>query len=125
MGCPPPPAGRPVQRNGAMEMTSGLSRIQVEVAFASAEAEFLEALEVAPGATAMDALNASGFFAAFPDYASLPKGIGIFGEVVSPQTPLKAGDRVEVYRPLQVDPKEARRRRAEKKARLKAARQGR
>ncbi len=105
-------------------MSSKSSLIQVEVAFAAADIEFLQTVEVKSGATAMDALNASGFFAAFPDFQSLPRGIGIFGELVTPQTPLQAGDRVEVYRPLQVDPKEARRRRAEKKARSKAAKQG-
>ena len=42
------------------------------------------------------------------------KNIGIFGEPVTPETRLADGDRVEVYRPLEVDPKEARRQRARK-----------
>jgi putative ubiquitin-RnfH superfamily antitoxin RatB of RatAB toxin-antitoxin module len=41
-----------------------------------------------------------------------PRFLGVFGEPATPETRLRDGDRVEVYRPLQIDPKEARRRRA-------------
>jgi putative ubiquitin-RnfH superfamily antitoxin RatB of RatAB toxin-antitoxin module len=40
--------------------------------------------------------------------------VGIFGVVCAPDTVLRAGDRVEIYRPLPVDPKQARRQRAER-----------
>ena len=99
--------------------------MQVEVAFATSDSEFLKTVEVPAGANAMDALEASGFFQQFPEYAELPEGIGIFGKLVKPDTVLKEGDRVEVYRPLQVDPKESRRRRAAAKARRDQAKKGR
>jgi putative ubiquitin-RnfH superfamily antitoxin RatB of RatAB toxin-antitoxin module len=38
--------------------------------------------------------------------------VGIWGKRVSPDTTVRAGDRVELYRPLEVDPREARRQRA-------------
>ena len=63
-------------------------------------------LDLPDAATVADALKASGF-----DQA----GVGayaVFGERVMPDDVLREGDRVELLRPLQVDPKEARRRRA-------------
>lgn len=61
-------------------------------------------------ATVLQALNMVGFYDAFPearDYA-----VGIFSKVVSLDTTLSEGDRVEIYRPLSKDPKQARRLRA-------------
>ncbi len=89
-----------------------MARLKVEVVYAYREAQEVIALEVQPGATARDALEASGI-------ARRPGGIdtgrapmGIFGQRVKPQTPLKEGDRVEIYRPLRADPKEVRRSKA-------------
>ena len=68
-------------------------------------------LDLADAATVADALKASGF-----DQA----GVGayaVFGERAMPDDVLREGDRVELLRPLQVDPKEARRRRALKPTR--------
>ena len=65
------------------------------------------ALRLPQGSRVADALAAAGL-------ASAEK-FGIFGRVVGPDTPLADGDRVEVYRPLLLDPKEARRRRAARK----------
>ena len=63
-------------------------------------------LSLADGATAEDALRESGFGA-----ADAP-ALAVHGERVAPATPLHDGDRLEVLRPLQADPKDARRRRA-------------
>jgi len=63
-------------------------------------------LELAEGATLQDALAASGF--ALEDIT----GFAVFGEREPLEYRLRDGDRVELLRPLQVDPKEARRRRA-------------
>ena len=81
--------------------------LTVEVVFAP-EAR---TLELPAGATLADAIAASGF-------AAQGLKTGIFGRMAGAQTLLKEGDRVEIYRPLALDPKEARRRRA-------AARRGR
>jgi uncharacterized protein len=82
--------------------------MRVEVVYALPERACRVALELPPGATAADAVRASGI-AAPRDYT-----LGIFGSVVAPDTLLRDGDRVEMYRPLLTEPKEARRRRARK-----------
>jgi hypothetical protein len=68
------------------------------------------ALELEEGATAHDAVRASGLAV---QYAAL----GRFGRKIGPTTPLREGDRVELLRPLAQDPKEARRQRARRRAR--------
>jgi uncharacterized protein len=67
-------------------------------------------LEFAPGATLADALRASGML---ERYGLVPDGVraGIWCRVREPDAPLRDLDRVEIYRPLKVDPKEARRQR--------------
>jgi len=64
------------------------------------------------GMTVADALNASGVFEQYPEAEGLP--VGIFSRIVTLDTPVKPGDRVEVYRPLLGDPKEKRRKRVKK-----------
>ena len=67
-------------------------------------------LEMPPGATLADALRASGLL---QRHALSEDGlyVGIWGRMQAATTPLRDQDRVEIYRPLQVDPKEARRQR--------------
>ena len=84
--------------------------LRIEVAYALRDEQVLLALEVEEGTTAREAVVRSGILRRFPDLASAP--IGIFGRVVGPDTPLRKGDRVEIYRPLLADPKDTRRTRA-------------
>ena len=93
--------------------------MKVEVAYALPDRQFLEVLDLPAGTTAQNAVAASGLFERHPALVSLPDGIGIHGRRVEPEVLLEEGDRVEVYRALLVDPKEARRRRAEAKANRK------
>jgi uncharacterized protein len=86
--------------------------IRVEVAYARPGKQLLLALEVAPGTTVMQAIDASGVRDAFPDLVVDPVRLGIFGRKAGVDDVLKPGDRVEIYRPLIADPKEARRKRA-------------
>ena len=86
--------------------------MRVEVAYARPDRQWLVAVEVAPGATARDAIDRSGILEQCPEIDPQALQVGVFGEVCEPDTVLRAGDRVEIHRPLQVDPKEARRRRA-------------
>jgi len=86
--------------------------IEVEVAYANPDIQVVVPVRVPKGATAWQALKLSGLAQQFPGVDACEHGIGIFGEPVSPSTPLREGDRVEVYRPLEMDPKEARRLRA-------------
>ena len=67
-------------------------------------------LELADASTVADALEQSGFTLEWIT------GFAIFGERVVGEHPLRDGDRLELLRPLQIDPKEARRRRAMKPA---------
>lgn len=86
--------------------------IKVEVVYALPARQFVEHLELADNATVADALAAVAHTAPFNglDLAAVP--VGIYGEQTTRDTRLRSGDRVEIYRPLIMDPKEARRRRA-------------
>ncbi len=87
--------------------------IRVEVVYADAQKQIVLAVEMAAEATAEQAIRASGIRERLtPGFE--PASIGIFGRVVGPDSPLRDGDRIELYRPLKIDPKQARRRRAEK-----------
>lgn len=86
----------------------------------------LVSIEVEEGATAREAIEASGIQTRFPELKALEHGFGIYGQRAQDDTLLVDGDRVDIYCPLLVDPKEARRRRAEaKKRRDEGKRKGR
>ena len=93
-----------------------MGSLRVEVVYALPGGEDAVSLELRAGATAADAVRASGLLQRHPEIDLGRHTIGIYGRVVAKQAPLADGDRVEVYRPLLVDPKEARRRRALRKA---------
>jgi putative ubiquitin-RnfH superfamily antitoxin RatB of RatAB toxin-antitoxin module len=86
----------------------------IEVVHVSIDQQVLLSLQVAAGCTAREAVLCSGLQASFPALDLLHAPLGIFGKVIAvPESRvLEEGDRVEVYRPLQVDPKEMRKRRA-------------
>jgi putative ubiquitin-RnfH superfamily antitoxin RatB of RatAB toxin-antitoxin module len=64
------------------------------------------------GLTALAAVERSGLLDEFPALRDRPLVLGIHGTVCSPDRPLRDRDRVEIYRPLQVDPRAQRRERA-------------
>lgn len=85
--------------------------MQVEVVYCpSPHVVDRRVLQLADGATVALALEASGVLARHGLEAAAVR-VGIWGRVAQPQSALREADRVEVYRPLQVDPKEARRQR--------------
>lgn len=84
----------------------------VEVVFVAPEAQSLLEVRLPAEATVADAIAASGLQEQFPDYSIREMPTGIWGRLVSPEHQLRAGDRVEVYRDLVIDPMEARRVRA-------------
>lgn len=86
--------------------------LSVEVAFALPQQQLIVPLKVMPGTTAVQAIEQSGILIKFPQIDLNQTQIGIFGKVVKPETPLRALDRVEIYRPLIADAKEVRRQRA-------------
>jgi uncharacterized protein len=79
--------------------------MKVEVVRAGPREAHSVQLELPPGATVREALAASGL------QVEEGQAVGVFGERVTMDQPLAEGDRVEIYRPLAMDPKEARRRR--------------
>ncbi len=86
--------------------------IRVEVAYARPGAQTILEIEVPAGATAAEAVVASGILAHFPEIDLLQARLGLFSRPVAHDEPLRDGDRVEIYRPLQADPKQVRRQRA-------------
>ena len=93
-----------------------MARLKVEVIYAERGAQEIVSVDLEEGATALDALHESGLAAHHPGIEPGNTAIGIFGRCVPPETLLKEGDRVEIYRPLAVDPKEARRAKASAKS---------
>ena len=67
-------------------------------------------LNVVPMSTVTDVLHQSGLLQSHPEVNAF--SVGIFSKVVSLNTVVKSGDRIEIYRPLVLDPKEKRRQRA-------------
>ena len=88
-----------------------MAALRIEVVYALPDRVVVVPLRLPPGSTAADALQASGLLQEVPGAHS----IGIYGRLVDPGEALADGDRVEIYRPLVLDPKEARRRRALRK----------
>lgn len=90
-------------------------RITVEVAYAGAGRQMICQLEVGEATTARQAVLQAGLTTYFPDVDFCIAPIGVCGRKVKDDALLHEWDRVEVYRPLLVDPKENRRRRARQK----------
>ncbi|MCP4474270.1 MAG: RnfH family protein [Gammaproteobacteria bacterium] len=87
--------------------------IKVEVVYAeSTEEQWLVTVDVLPNATIEDAIIASGLLQQYRQLTLQKVRVGIFGKTAKLTTRLNPGDRIEVYRPLKIDPKEARRKRA-------------
>ncbi len=99
-----------------MSKTEQQAQIQVEVVLATPERQQLVAIQVSVGSTVADAIEQSMVLQAFEGFELDPAKVGIFGRKASMTDVLRAGDRVEIYRPLIVDPKESRRQRALKQA---------
>ena len=83
--------------------------MQVEVVFANPERQVLEVVEVSGDATVADAIRRSGIGRLFPDVDFSALQAGVWGRPVARDQLLREGDRVEIYRPLELDPREARR----------------
>jgi uncharacterized protein len=92
--------------------------VRVTVVYASAERQALYAVQLNDGATVRDAIEQSGVVADFPEIDLTCNRVGIYGQLAALGDGLQDRDRVEILRPLVVDAKEARRRRAVKKERI-------
>lgn len=87
----------------------------IEVTYALPEEQVLLTLDVEPGTTAEQAVKLSGVLERFTEIDLTKNKLGIFGKTTKADQVLRDKDRVEIYRPLIADPKESRRKRAEKK----------
>ena len=94
------------------ESPPGPGRLKIEVVYALRDEQALIALEVEQGTTVAQAIERSGLLAKYPGLTLARGRVGVYGKLVEPGTVLRAGDRVEIYRPLMADPKESRRGRA-------------
>lgn len=86
-----------------------VSELKVEICYGLVDKQDLIALTVPEGTTVQQAIELSNIYERYPEITIEEGSVGIFSRKVAISQVLRDGDRVEIYRPLQVDPKEARR----------------
>lgn len=89
----------------------------VEVIYAEPHTQWRCQLPLQPGESLMQVVQRCGALSAFPQLADQALHLGVFGQLREPAVPAQPGDRIEIYRPLLADPKQARRRRAARRVR--------
>lgn len=85
--------------------------MNVGVCYAEVDRQLWMRLEVPDNSTLADAIQLSGLLKLYPEINLGSQKVGIFGKIASLDTPVKDGDRVEIYRPITVDPQTVQRRR--------------
>ncbi|MEY4597507.1 MAG: hypothetical protein RLZZ445_304 [Pseudomonadota bacterium] len=88
--------------------------MKITVVYALPDRQVMRELDLEEGSSLGTALQASGLPSAFPEIEEESLAVGIYGQIASRTSLLKHGDRVEIYRPLNLEPKEARRKRVKK-----------
>lgn len=88
--------------------------IQVEVVFALPQRQSLLTVNVPVGSTVQQAIDSSGILRSFSEIDLNENKVGIWSRTVALTDVVAAGDRVEIYRGLIADPKDMRKRRADK-----------
>lgn len=88
--------------------------ITVELIYIKPGSQNSLTLKIPKGSNINQAINRSGVIRHFPEIDLTVNKVGVFSKIQSLDTVLCEGDRIEIYRPLEADPKEARRRRASK-----------
>lgn len=86
--------------------------IEIEVAYATANQQTVLRLQIANSSTVEQAIIESGILQQWPEIDLQKNKVGIFGQLCELDKILNAGDRIEIYRPLQKDPMDARRQKA-------------
>ncbi len=89
--------------------------LNIEIIYAGAEQQTIIQYQVVEGCTVEKAILQINLLAQYPEIDLLQHKVGIFGKMVPLNLQVQAGDRVEIYRPLLVDPKQARKQRAKSK----------
>lgn len=93
--------------------------LDIEVAYVKPGDQILRALQGKPGMTVEQAIKSSGIIKDCPEIDLGKNKVGVFGKAAKLDAELRPGDRVEIYRPLIADPKEARKKRAKQGKALK------
>jgi hypothetical protein len=92
---------------------------QIEIIYALPHSQILKKINVFAGCTIEQAILRCGILDQFPEIDLTKNKLGIFGKFAQPDAILHPYDRVEIYRPLVIDPKDARRIRAKTKKGIK------
>jgi putative ubiquitin-RnfH superfamily antitoxin RatB of RatAB toxin-antitoxin module len=85
--------------------------MHIGVCYAEADRQVWLRLEVPENSVVEEAIRHSGILKRFPEIDLARQKVGIFGKLVKLDSPLKDGDRIEIYRPIIADPKTVKRRR--------------
>ena len=91
---------------------AGVDAFDVEVIYALARRQRIVSVRVRSGASIEEAVRQSGILAEFPQIDFGTAKLGVFSRPVEAHDRVKPGDRIEIYRPLRIDPKSVRRLRA-------------
>ena len=86
-----------------------MENFDVEIVFALPDRQSLQVVAVPSGATVADVVAKSGLLEAYPDQRLNELALGVWGHEVDRDRIVSEGDRIEIYRPLELDPREARR----------------
>lgn len=85
-----------------------MSTVNVEVAYAEPEQQWVLSVCIKPGSTIGEAISSSGLLEQVPTLNLSTLTVGIFSQRAGLETQLEGGERIEIYRPLQIDPKQKR-----------------
>jgi putative ubiquitin-RnfH superfamily antitoxin RatB of RatAB toxin-antitoxin module len=85
-----------------------MAALRIEIVYGNAEKQSVIELSVPPGTSAREAILHSNILNAWPEIQLEACKIGVFGKLVTLDYQLCDQDRLEIYRPLIVDPKKAR-----------------
>jgi uncharacterized protein len=81
----------------------------ISVVYALADDQEVVELTVPATTTVAEAIERSGLLGRFPEIAAAPLNCAVYSRVVEPTSVVGEGDRIEILRPLLIDPKENRR----------------
>ena len=91
-----------------------MSSMVIEIAYALPNKQTLLELSVQEGCSVEEAIEQSDILSQYPEIDLKVNKVGVWSRVVKLRDTLRDGDRIEIYLPLIADPKEVRKRRAEK-----------
>ena len=92
---------------------AGADSFEVEVVYALPEKQRVFTVRIEAGTTAEQAVRQCGVLSEYPQIDLADAKLGVFGRRIATSTIVHPGDRIEIYRPLLVDPKAIRRLRAQ------------